>query len=114
VPASSSKSLQHVSSENTSTGKLCALLHQIENRVFPLLADNGKAAYIYNQSAPLEVTASDLPGRAKLVHPRLDKSAFHNYPALRSVIDDGNLEHLDPCDKWYGQDTGQRATRANG
>ena len=42
--ASSGQFLQHVSSENASAGKLCALLHEIENSLFPLAADDGQAA----------------------------------------------------------------------
>src|SRR4029077_13483297 len=34
--ASSGQSLQHVSSKNAGAGKLCALLHKIENRIFSL------------------------------------------------------------------------------
>jgi hypothetical protein len=43
---SSGKSLQHVSSKNAGARKLCALLHQIENRFFSFAADDGQAAQI--------------------------------------------------------------------
>jgi hypothetical protein len=42
--ASSGQSLQHVSSKNAGAGKLCALLHKIENRIFSLAAEHGQAA----------------------------------------------------------------------
>jgi hypothetical protein len=47
------KSLYHVSSKNAGAGKLCALLHQIENRVFSLAADDGQPADIDHQLAPV-------------------------------------------------------------
>jgi hypothetical protein len=49
--AFSGKSLQHVSSKNAGAGKLCASLHEIENRLFSLAADDGQAAYVYNHLA---------------------------------------------------------------
>jgi hypothetical protein len=42
-----------MSGENATAGKPRALLHQIENCVFTLAADNGKAAQIDHQFAPL-------------------------------------------------------------
>src|SRR5580704_11152008 len=42
--ASSGQFLQHVSCENAGAGKLCPLLHQIENGLFPLAADDGQTA----------------------------------------------------------------------
>jgi hypothetical protein len=42
-----------MSGENATAGKLRALLHQIENRVFTLAADNGEAAQIDHQFASL-------------------------------------------------------------
>ncbi len=89
-----------MSSEDAPAGELRALFHQIEDGVFSLAADNGKAAYINNQSAPFQVTASVLPRRAELVYPRLDQPSFHKQLALRPVIDDGNLEHVDSRDGW--------------
>jgi hypothetical protein len=42
--AFSRDSFQHVAGKNAGAGKLCALLHEIENGVFPLAADDGQAA----------------------------------------------------------------------
>jgi hypothetical protein len=44
--ASPGKSLQHVSSKNAGAGKPGALLHQVNDRVFSLPADNGQAAQV--------------------------------------------------------------------
>src|ERR1700721_824032 len=44
--ASSGKSLQHMPSKNACAGKLCTLLHEIENRIFSLAADHGQAAQV--------------------------------------------------------------------
>ncbi len=98
-----------MASEDAPAGKLRALFHQIEDGVFSLAADDGKAAYINNQSAPVQVTAGVPPCRAKLVYPRLDEPSFHKQLALRPVIDDGNLEHADSCDA-----QGKRNTLAKG
>src|ERR1700689_463394 len=51
--ATPGKSLQNVSIQNAGATKLCALFHQIDNCVFPLTADDGKAAQIDHQSASI-------------------------------------------------------------
>jgi hypothetical protein len=49
------KSLQHVSSKNASAGKPGAFLHQVDDRVFSLPADNGQAAQVDHQPAPFQI-----------------------------------------------------------
>jgi hypothetical protein len=83
-----------VSSKNAGATKLCALLHQIENCVFSLAADDGQAAQVDYQFASFQVVARISPGAAKLVNPGITELSLHYQPALRSGVDDGNLEHI--------------------
>jgi hypothetical protein len=83
-----------VSSKNAGATKLCALLHQIEDRVFSLAADDGQAAQVDYQFASFQVVARISPGGAKLVDPWATELSFHHQLALRSAIDSGNLEHI--------------------
>ena len=91
---SSSNRLHYVSSKNAGATKLCALLHQIENCVFSLAADDGQAAQVDYQFASFQVVARISPGAAKLVNPGITELSLHYQPALRSGVDDGNLEHI--------------------
>src|SRR2546422_525897 len=90
---SSGKSLEHVSSKNAGAGKLCALLHQIENRVFSLAADDGQAVQIDYYLASVQIAAGIPAGGAKFSHPGIAELSFHYQPALSRGVDDGNLEH---------------------
>jgi hypothetical protein len=83
-----------MSSKNAGATKLCALLHQIENRVFSLAADDGQAAQVDYQFASFQVVARISPRGAKLVKPRITELSLHYQPALRSGVDGGNLEHI--------------------
>ena len=83
-----------MSSKNAGTVKLCALLHQIENGVLSLSADDGQAAQVDYQFASFQVVARISPSGAKLVNPGITELSLHYQPALRPGVDDGNLEHI--------------------
>ena len=94
--ASSGNCLYYVSSKNAGAAKLCALLHEIENHIFSLTADDGQTAQVDYQFASFHVVARISPGGAKLVNPGITELSLDYQPALRSGVDDGNLEHWDP------------------
>jgi hypothetical protein len=90
---SARKSLQHVSSKNAGAGKLCALFHQVENSVFPLAAENGKAAQIDHQFSSAQIVARSSAGGTKFSYERIAELALHHEPPLGGCIDDRNPEH---------------------
>ena len=83
-----------MSSKNAGATKLCALLHQIENCLFSLAADDSQAAQVDYKFASFQVVARISPGAAKLVNPGITELSLHYQPALRSGVDGGNLEHI--------------------
>src|SRR5579864_5382360 len=70
------KSLEHVSSKNAGTGKPGALLHQVDDRVFSLPADNGQAAQVDHQLASFQIALCVSASGAKLSYPRTAELSF--------------------------------------
>jgi hypothetical protein len=88
------KSLQHVSSKNASTGKLRALLHEVDNRIFSFPADDGQVAQIDYQFASFQITHCTSASGTKLSYPRVAELSLHHQPPLGLCVDDGNPEHI--------------------
>jgi len=82
-----------VSSKNASTGKLRALLHEVDNRIFSFSADDGQVAQIDYQFASFQITLCTSASGTKLSYPRVAELSLHHQPALGLRIDDGNPEH---------------------
>ena len=68
--------------ENVTAGKLRALLHQIENRIFSRVADGGQVSQVDDQFAFASFPACISPGCAKLSNPGPDEHAFDDQRAL--------------------------------
>jgi hypothetical protein len=84
--------------ENAAAGKFCSLLHQIQDCVFSVGADEGQVAQVDDQFASFQVVAGVPPSGAQLLDPQPDKLPFHDQRALRRRLYCGNSEHVGSSD----------------
>ena len=87
------KLFQQVPGENPATRELDPSLHQIEDCIFSLAADDGQVAQVDHKSAIPQVMACVSPGPAELRNPGSEKCSFHDQRAPRPRIDCRNLKH---------------------
>ena len=85
----------HVFRANAATGKLCTLLHQVEDCALAFTADDGEASQVDPQFASIQIAARVGPCGAKFRDPRSNEGAFDHQSPLRLRIDRRNLEHAD-------------------
>ena len=79
--------------ENSVGGKVDPSLHQIEERVFSLGANDSHVGQVDDQFARSQVLACISPGCANLSNPDSDEGSFHEQSAPRRRVSDGYPEH---------------------
>jgi hypothetical protein len=80
--------------ENSAARKVRPLLHQVKDRAFSLVANDGHVGEVDDQFAPADVLNCIPLGCAKLGNPRSDEGSFHEQRALVRHIGDGYPEHV--------------------
>jgi len=80
--------------EDSAARKVCPLLHQVKDRAFSLVANDGHVGEVDDQFAPADVLNGIPPGCPKLGNPRSDEGSFDEQRALGRHIGDGYPEHV--------------------
>jgi hypothetical protein len=79
--------LDHIFSENATTGKLGSFFHQFQEFVLALLADDSGIAQVNDELAPLKILSGTAPCAPQFPDPGLNKLSFDDQAAFRSSID---------------------------